>query len=488
MNRHLPQLNRTPLGASHKPRQWLAVLALLTCAAAPSAMAQKTFVYTDQNEQVLSKVAAASVGMVVGAIADRFAQVDDLPGGFRDNTPEELAGLAAATSWGGLDSRNLSGAIKGDDFEAPVAGKLTTETLDWDGELTGAHFGLDAPLGERGLAGMAVAWSKGDFEYEAERNTAGNPDYISGRYELDLFGLHPYVGWRTDSVDLWATAGYSSGEVTIFKQNTDKAGVPDANNPEQDRITDIEMAVFGVGGGSEISPTMRIKAEFSGGRMDVDEGADSGDNPIAAQRIEANTLKVGAEWRRWLERNSGGTLLPLAQINIRRDGGDGRIGTATETGMGLRYRNGRVLLEGKAHALFGYGSDYEEWGVAAKFRLAPGLDEQGFSLDVLPTYGDAPLASAFAQVANFANVDDVDAEQPALRARTRLAYGFAAPGAIGGVVTPFGELILGDADSVRLGIDWVMNKQLNFNLRGERRIDSQHAEEHAIRFGGQVAF
>ena len=487
MNRHLPQLNRTPLGASHKPRQWLAVLALLTCAAAPSAMAQDddavtTFVYTDQNEQVLSKVAAASVGMVVGAIADRFAQVDDLPGGFRDNTPEELAGLAAATSWGGLDSRNLSGAIKGDDFEAPVVGKLTTETLDWDGELTGAHFGLDAPLGKHGLAGMAVAWSKGDFEYEAERYTdATTRQNISGRYELDLFGLHPYVGWRTDSVDLWATAGYSSGEVTIFRKIGEAV-------EEQDRITDIEMAVFGVGGGSEISPTMRIKAEFSGGRMDVDEGADSGDNPIATQRIEANTLKVGAEWRRWLERNSGGTLLPLAQINIRRDGGDGRIGTATETGMGLRYRNGRVLLEGKAHALFGYGSDYEEWGVAAKFRLAPGLDEQGFSLDVLPTYGDAPLASAFAQVANFANVDDVDAEQPALRARTRLAYGFAAPGAIGGVVTPFGELILGDADSVRLGIDWVMNKQLNFNLRGERRIDSQHAEEHAIRFGGQVAF
>ena len=482
MNRHLPQLNRTPLGASHKPRQWLAVLALLTCAAAPSAMAQKTFVYTDQNEQVLSKVAAASVGMVVGAIADRFAQVDDLPGGFRDNTPEELAGLAAATSWGGLDSRNLSGAIKGDDFEE---GDDTTEKLDWDGELTGAHFGLDAPLGEHGLAGMAVAWSKGDFEYEAERNLAVNPD-ISGRYELDLFGLHPYVGWRTDSVDLWATAGYSSGEVTIFRQEKNDDGTN--KGKEDDRITDIEMAVFGVGGGSEISPTMRIKAEFSGGRMDVDEGADSGDNPLAAQRIEANTLKVGAEWRRWLETNSGGTLLPLVQLNIRRDGGDGRIGTATETGMGLRYRNGRVLLEGKAHALFGYGSDYEEWGVAAKFRLAPGLDEQGFSLDVLPTYGDAPLASAFAQVANFANVDDVDAEQPALRARTRLAYGFAAPGAIGGVVTPFGELILGDADSVRLGIDWVMNKQLNFNLRGERRIDSQHAEEHAIRFGGQVAF
>ena len=485
MNRHLPQLNRTPLGASHKPRQWLAVLALLTCAAAPSAMAQETFVYTDQNEQVLSKVAAASVGMVVGAIADRFAQVDDLPGGFRDNTPEELAGLAAATSWGGLDSRNLSGAIKGDDFEETVTkDKLTTETLDWDGELTGAHFGLDAPLGEHGLAGMAVAWSKGDFEYEAERNTgvkANDKDNVSGRYELDLFGLHPYVGWRTDSVDLWATAGYSSGEVTIFRQEKDKP------ETEDDRITDIEMAVFGVGGGSEISPTMRIKAEFSGGRMDVDEGADSGADPIAAQRIEANTLKVGAEWRRWLERNSGGTLLPLAQINIRRDGGDGRIGTATETGMGLRYRNGRVLLEGKAHALFGYGSDYEEWGVAAKFRLAPGLDAQGFSLDVLPTY-DAPLASAFAQVANFANVNDDDAEQPALRARTRLAYGFAAPGAIGGVVTPFGELILGDADSVRLGIDWVMNKQLNFNLRGERRIDSQHAEEHAIRFGGQVAF
>ena len=80
------------------------------------------------------------------------------------------------------------------------------------------RLGLDARLRDNLLVGVAVSWLESEVDYKNDTGILGQGDY-----ELDINSAHPYIGWRADELDLWATVGYGTGELKITGQ--DASGV-----------------------------------------------------------------------------------------------------------------------------------------------------------------------------------------------------------------------------------------------------------------------
>ena len=63
-------------------------------------------------------------------------------------------------------------------------------------------------------------------------------DEQSGDYEIDLTSVHPYVGWKMLGMDMWATAGYGWGDLTI---TSDDPGWDPGGSPVWSNDGDIVM-------------------------------------------------------------------------------------------------------------------------------------------------------------------------------------------------------------------------------------------------------
>ncbi len=68
-----------------------------------------------------------------------------------------------------------------------------------------ARLGLDARLRDDLLAGLALSWAKGEFDY-TDRGAAGYLP-IEGAHESRLLSVYPYVGWHPRAeLGLWGMA------------------------------------------------------------------------------------------------------------------------------------------------------------------------------------------------------------------------------------------------------------------------------------------
>ena len=114
----------------------------------------------------------------------------------------ERSGPAGPALWGHADYNDLSGDADG--------------ALDWDGHVFSLHLGVDIRPRHDLVVGAALSRSLGSFDY-ADRPPAA----ADGRYRSRMTGLHPYAGWFSPNMTLWATAGYGRGEVEI---DDDEAG------------------------------------------------------------------------------------------------------------------------------------------------------------------------------------------------------------------------------------------------------------------------
>ena len=103
--------------------------------------------------------------------------------------------------WGSADYRDLSGDADG--------------ALDWDGHVFSLHLGADIRPRHDLVVGAALSRSLGSFDYTDSTGAA-----VDGRYRSRMTGLHPYVGWFSPAMGLWATAGYGRGEIEIDDDDT----------------------------------------------------------------------------------------------------------------------------------------------------------------------------------------------------------------------------------------------------------------------------
>ena len=112
-------------------------------------------------------------------------------------------------AWGGGDAGAQDAAGGGGGWRLWGQGDLQTFAGDpapergYEGGLRTGWAGLDRALGERSLAGVAVARSRGGGDWRAGA--------AEGRLETSLTAVHPYLRWSDGSTSVWTMAGGGRG-------------------------------------------------------------------------------------------------------------------------------------------------------------------------------------------------------------------------------------------------------------------------------------
>ena len=389
-----------------------------------------------------STVAGALVAFAPGMVNGERDMLDMLNGSqfmlpLNGSVGDGVIGSDSTTLWGSGEYRNLSGENDG---------------LDWSGGMYGAQVGVDTRVRDDLLAGVALSWSQGSLQYETEVGASSKGDY-----DLDVLGVHPYVGWRAGYMDLWATAGYGTGEVELKPRQGDSVS------------NDVSLWTVGAGGGGLVwaseAANVRLKGEIMQTTVDVD-----GNEEMAAMSVDTTMARVTAEASRTTELVGGGMFSPSLSLGARHDGGDGNTGTGAELSGGVRYENAATGVEASAsvYGMFGR-SNYEEWGVSGLMQLSPGADGRGLSVTLRPGYGSGGKDTGRVWTQGMLDKDAPTAPiDPSGRLDAKLGYGLWAPWN-SGLVTPWGGLTMNaDSRQYRAGLDWAFSRRLSMNLSGEQ--------------------
>ena len=388
-----------------------------------------------------------------------------LGGGDDDGT---RGGPGAVTVWGGGDWRSLSGG----DGESPV---------EWDGDVVAARLGVDARLRENLLAGLAVDWSRGSFDW-IDRGEAGYRE-MEGTHGSGMTSVHPYAAWWPDGrTGLWASLGYGRGEVEIEDEEAGR------------QRSDAALGTAAAGGrvrlfsGEDVIPggttSLALEGEAWAARFEV---ADNGDR-MAGLTVDTNRLRLGLEGAHERRLAGGGSLTPSLEVGLRHDGGDGETGLGVELGGGLAWRDPALGLtvEGWGRALLMHEGDVGDWGAGGSVRLDPGAGGLGLSFALRPSWGAAAEGGVDrlwqdGQDSPFALAAANDNEpSPAAGLDAEIGYGLPAFGGHG-VLTPHGGLSLSEGSRTwRAGGRLAVGPSITLGLEGERRESANDPPDHGL--------
>ena len=332
--------------------------------------------------------------------------------------------------------------------------------VDWDGDLYSGYVGLDKRLRNGALAGVLLAYSKGEFEYA---DTVGG----KGEYDLDISSVNPYVGWSlSDDLDVWVSVGYGVGEVEL-------------NDNGELRSSDLSVGSVSVGVSGRLVASdeliaggrseLRLRGDGSASQVDFDR-SDAGFTDVSSHRlrliVEASHLRSGAS----------GSVRSGLEVGIRHDGGDGQDGQGLELGGSLEWSNTRGLtLSGRGRVLT--LADYDEWGVSGILRLAPGQGGRGLSFSLSPGYGrdDSGTEQLWQRGASAVS----SAQTARLRMDGEVGYGLWM---LGGTVQPYlgASLLQGGGSTQRMGARLELGRGVQLELEGSRHERTSADAEHRI--------
>ena len=464
------------------------------------------------NAVILPEVARAMADQHVSAIVQRLeqARLSNIAG-----ATSSSASLGGASSLTGIikaqgraiadDQFDLKRVLAGSDFVLPLNGAgggasgsgahqgFTlwgagdyrsmdgSDGARWDGDLFSLQLGLDKHLNEQTLVGISVSKTEAELDYTTEDGTA------SGDYDLDMTGVHTYLGWTTKTLDFWATFGHSQGELEIIEA-TPKADV---------LSSDLSMQTLGAGASGVLMETdlttLRLKAEAVQTQLEVKSSAQ-----LASQDLDVRRLRMTLEATRKHTMHRGGQLVSSVEVGARQDGGDGKTGAGTELGVSLRYASpgGGLSMQSKAQLLVDGKGDTDEWGLSGAISFQPLTNGRGLSFSLKPGYGVATggvqqlwqqglIDEGLGASRQGGSADYSRDYSPSLE--VRLDYGMYAPRGPG-LMTPYTELSFGDSgDTYRLGVQWQRSKAFDLKLVTERK-ESTTAADHRIYLKGELAF
>ena len=383
------------------------------------------------------------------------------------------------TVWGCGDYRSLAGGGK-------------DQAVAWDGEVFSGQFGVEVRLdttglagwagsrsgvsfGSRGLAGLSISQSRASFDYDAGDGNSGGD---SGRYELQLTGVHPYLGWSiSPDVHVWATVGAAWGKLG---RTDDVIGDLRKNGAKLDSgAVGISARLLARG-----TTKLNLKGEAALARLDV--GRSGG---AFGSGIDLGRLRMSLQASREYAFPAGGSLTPWGELGVRHDGGDGDTGAGAELGGGLRYRNSATgwTAEGHGRWLATHAGGLErEGGIRALLRFAPGVGGLGPSVTLGSIWGDP--ASGVQRMWDRGATDSLLNDTTARSLEARFAYGFGALRG-GGVLTPYGVMNLdrGNGRGYRLGVRLATGRSATLNLEAERR-ERRAATDHGVTARMAVGF
>ena len=374
---------------------------------------------------------------------------------------EEEGGAGRFAAWGCGDYRNLAGG--GEDG-----------VVAWNGEVFSVHLGADVRLGSDVLAGLSVSRSRGSFDYYAGGRDAGG-----GAYELQLTGVHPYLGWSVSSdLDVWGTVGHSWGEIRIVD---DLAGDPRTSEAM------LDSGAVGVSGRLLARGTTSVKLKGEGALARLDVAGDG--ETFGAVTVDMRRLRLSTEVSHEHVFSSGGSLTPWGELGVRHDGGDGETGAGLEVGGGLRYQNPEAgwTTEGYGRWLAVHEGTIREWGFGALLRFAPGASGHGPSVSLMPAWGKT--TSGVQHLWERGATDPTVPSALGTRLDAQFGYGFAAFRERG-VLAPFGavSLVREGGRSYRLGGRLAVGHSATVSLEAERREHPAASVVYAVMVRGDVQF
>ena len=250
--------------------------------------------------------------------------------------------------------------------------------LSLDGDVFTGTVGVDGTWG-RWLLGLAAAHTQADGTFAGD----GMSDRGQGALDNTLTSIHPYVQYAvTDRLNLWGMFGYGWGdtEVTIGHTETMESDTNFLMGAVGGRGVLLAAAETG---GFELAT--RSDAMLTQTSLDDTAG-------LAGAEGAAHRLRVVLEGSRGFTWPEGRTLTPTLEVGLRHDWGDAETGFGLEVGGRVQYADPRLGLtvEGTVRGLLAHEDhDYKEWGASANVRLAPGMNGQGLSLTLSPTWGAA---------------------------------------------------------------------------------------------------
>ncbi len=238
-----------------------------------------------------------------------------------------------------------------------------------DGELRTAWLGVDAELGDRWLAGVAVARSSGTGDWQVGAS--------SGRLTTRLTALQPYMRWSDGTASVWTVLGGGSGTAENVRDATGLAGTADLGL--HTGLIEYRRRLGRDAG--KLRFTLRADAAWA--ELETGDGEESVDRLSAA----VDQQRLGAEMSGPI-RLGGMTFEPFGEVHLRRDGGDGQTGSGVEVALGLRVQQGNVRIDAQARALAVHSAaGYRERGAGVTFTLGE-PDALGLSLSVSPRWGN----------------------------------------------------------------------------------------------------
>ena len=459
---------------------------------------------TDRNaviESVLPQVMRAMTASTVDAVSSRIERATSgtaPAAGFNFGGASTLSDVILTNGQAlGNDTFDLSRLLAGSSFTLPLNaagtgggglfGNLTLwgsgdyrsiaggnpQSVDYDGSVTSANLGIDTRLGADMLAGVAVSQARGTVDY-----TASN---ASGELTTSLTSFNPYVGRQmTGGMNLWAMAGYGTGEVELDDESADAQSsdltqrmvAAGASGP---LVSSDEMIAGG-------TTNLNLKGEVAFTSADVDASG-----TLESMSLSAGRQRLMFEGEHVRKLDSGATFTPSLELGVRNDGGDGETGTSIEAGGALRYADeaSGLTVEGRVRTLLSHGGDYEETGLSGLVRIAPGASGQGLALVVQPAWGRT--GSGMNQLWENGVTAGVSPDNQA-RLNAEVGYGLGvAPGL--GVVTPYTGLgLAGDgARSWRMGARWRLSAHGSVSLEGNRyEPANDDGPEHGLMVRGHL--
>ena len=360
-------------------------------------------------------------------------------------------GAGGATIWGSGDYNKMSGKLSDG---------------DWKGDVFSLQLGVDQRMKDDLLAGGLVSWSKGDVDYRQDNK--------SGDYTHQITSVHPYLAWSIDDVRLWSSVGYGQGELSIKEQTKDSEGRSDT------RLLSLSAGVSGQVSRSGQSG-LKLKSDMTLAQIDIDGSTDNSTDSttISAQNLASQRLRLLLEIEKERQLASGGRFNPLMEIGLRYDGGVDNSGIGAVLGLGGRYANTGLTVEGKFHTLVGR-KDYKEWGIQGTIRKTS-ANERGLSFSLSPSYGATGNRANQVWERKLADGNNSNSNNNA-RLDVNMGYGLFTSG---GLLTPYSELRMGKNNRYRLGLHWKPNSPFNLHLYGERKTSNDSDRillESTIRF------
>lgn len=354
-------------------------------------------------------------------------------------------GGASAALWGAGAHRSVSGGGAG----AP----------QWDGGVTTGWLGADARLGRSALAGLAVSFARGAF------------DFAGGDYDMRMTSAHPYAGWKPlDETLLWASAGYGRGEAEI-------GGAADGRR----LASDLELSAAAFGGaarllarpadGADGATELALKGEAWTARLESGGAEGVAEDALPALAANAHRVRTALALRFRRPAPGGGQLASSLEAGALYDGGDGMSGAGADLAAALHWSDpdAGLAVEARGRWLAAHRSQPREWSAGGGIAFDPGARGRGLSFALAPSFAGAATGLPQKRASG-------------ARLNARLAWGARA---LGGLLTPWSAVTLagGGAPEYRLGARLAFAARRIVTVEARRRSGEDGPESELVLHG-----